>query len=401
MKIAVIADVLGEENNGTTITVKRLIHYLKARGHEVYTVCPNGVPEDGFFFVDTIDFKMFNNYVKKNGVELAKPNEKLLTEIISKCDVVHVLMPFALGRAAVRICKQLNKPCTTAFHVQPENVSSHFGMQKSKFINNCIYSNFLKGFYNYSEYIHCPTEFIANQLREHGYTQDLRIISNGVDPVFVPEKRTKPAEYADKFCILTTGRFVKEKCQKDLIRAASLSRHADQIQLFIAGEGPLENKLREAAQILKNPPVIGFHPKQELAQIINFCDLYVHPSYAEIESIACVEAITCGLIPVICNSKMSAAKYFALDYRNLYRAGDPKALAYRIDYMIEHPEFRDAQRSEYIRYGERFRIEKCIDKMEKLFEDAIAGRHVSQSCEETIADCEENSAEQNAFDQIP
>ena len=398
MKIAIVADVLGEENNGTTITVKRLINNLKARGHEVFVICPQGSPEEGYYFVEKIDFKVFNNYVKRNGVELAKPNEKLLTEIISKCDVVHALMPFPLGRAAVRICKQLKKPCTTAFHVQPENVSSHIGLQKSRFVNRCIYSNFLKGFYRYTDYIHCPTEFIANKLREHGYAQDLRVISNGVDPIFVPQKAEKPREYADKFCILSTGRFVKEKCQKDLIRAAALSRYADRIQLFIAGEGPLEEKLKNLGAALKNPPVIAFHRKEELASIINFCDLYVHPSYAEIESIACVEAITCGLIPVISNSRMSAAKYFALDDRNLYPAGNVKALARRIDYMIEHPEFREAQRSEYIRYAERFQIEKCIDKMEKLFEDAIAGRHVRRTSEETIADCSESTAKQNAFE---
>ena len=37
MKIAIIADVLGQENNGTTITVKRLIDNLKKRGHDVDT----------------------------------------------------------------------------------------------------------------------------------------------------------------------------------------------------------------------------------------------------------------------------------------------------------------------------------------------------------------------------
>ena len=29
MKITIVADVLGEENNGTTITAKRLIQHLK------------------------------------------------------------------------------------------------------------------------------------------------------------------------------------------------------------------------------------------------------------------------------------------------------------------------------------------------------------------------------------
>ena len=109
--------------------------------------------------------------------------------------------------------------------------------------------------------------------------------------------------------------------------------------------------------------------------MINCCDLYVHPSYAEIESIACVEAITCGLVPIISDSKMSAAKYFALNDNNLYRAGNAHALAQKIDYMIEHPQQRERQKQDYIEYAERFRIEKCIDKMVQMFEDAAAGRH--------------------------
>ena len=178
-----------------------------------------------------------------------------------------------------------------------------------------------------------------------------------------------------------------------------LSRHADEIQIFLAGEGPLEEKLRHAGRKLKNQPDISFHSKDEMVRLINFCDLYVHPSYAEIESIACVEAITCGLVPVISNSKMSAAKHFALDDRNLYPAGNVKALARKIDYMIEHPEFRETQRSEYIRYAERFQIGKCIDKMEQLFADAIAGKRARQPAESAEAICGDAAEQkQNAYE---
>ena len=380
MRIAIIADVLGEENNGTTITVTRLITNLKKRGHEVLVVSPDKTNEEGYYAVGKRDFKIFNEYFEKNGISLAKPNEQVLRACIEKSDVVHILMPFSLGKAAIKLCGAMNKPVTTAFHVQPENVTSHFGMLRNCHVNNYLYSYFLNGFYRYCSYIHCPTQFIAEQLRAHGYTQDLRVISNGVDPIFTPAPAQKPKDYADKFCILTTGRLVKEKCQSDLIRAAAKSKYADRIQLFIAGEGPLEPKLRRLGAKLKNPPVIGFHPKEELAKIINFCDLYAHPSYAEIESIACVEAITCGLVPVISDSKMSAARFFALNEHNLCRANDPKALAQAIDFMIEHPEFRAKQREEYIRYAERFQIGKCIDKMEEMFEDAVAGRHREQTC---------------------
>lgn len=377
MKIAIIADVLGEENNGTAITVKRLIDCLKERGHDVQVVSPSPCTDEGYHRVDTIDFKVFNKYVKKNGVALAKPNEELLRRVISDCDVVHILMPFALGRAAMRIAAELGKPRTTAFHVQPENVSSHFGLQRSRSVNKYIYKNFYDKFYKYSEYIHCPTQFIADTLAKNGYDADLRVISNGVDPVYKAQKAQKPKELAGKFCILTTGRLSREKCQKDLIKAVKRSKYADKIQILIAGDGPLKRKLSRMGSRLKNPPDISFHTKEELAERINYCDLYVHPSYAEIESIACVEAITCGLVPVIADSKKSATKDFALTDADLYTSGDPSALAKKIDYFIENPQVRQELSERYVAYGERFRLDKCIDKMEQMFEDAVAHRHPS------------------------
>ena len=375
MKIAIIADVLGEENNGSTITDKRLIKILKMRGHDVEDVSPGETDEEGFHSVGKRDFKIFNNYVKRNGVELAKPDEALLRKVIGDCDVVHILMPFKMGKTAIRIANELKKPVTTAFHVQPENVTSHVGLQKSKAANNFLYKYFYESFYRYAEYIHCPTQFIADTLKKHGYEADMRVISNGVDPIYKPEKEEKPADLEGKFCILTTGRLTKEKCQSDLLKAVKQSRYSDRIQVFIAGDGPLRNKLERMGKKLRNRPEIAFLPKEELAKRINYSDLYVHTSYAEIESIACVEAITCGLVPVIANSEMSAARYFALSEDDLYSSGNIGALAEKIDRMIENPRLRKDLRSRYIEFAEQFRIEKCIDRMEEMFEDAIAHRH--------------------------
>ena len=40
VKITIVCDVLGEENNGTTIAAMNLIRSLKAKGHNVTVVCP-------------------------------------------------------------------------------------------------------------------------------------------------------------------------------------------------------------------------------------------------------------------------------------------------------------------------------------------------------------------------
>ena len=41
MKITVFCEILGEENNGTTIASMNLINYLIKKGHEVTVVCPD------------------------------------------------------------------------------------------------------------------------------------------------------------------------------------------------------------------------------------------------------------------------------------------------------------------------------------------------------------------------
>ena len=69
MKIAIICDVLGKENNGTTIAAMNLIRSLRAKGHDVRVVCPDEERrgEDGYYVVEKINFGIFNEYVAENG----------------------------------------------------------------------------------------------------------------------------------------------------------------------------------------------------------------------------------------------------------------------------------------------------------------------------------------------
>jgi len=41
MKVTIVCDVLGTENNGTTIAAMNLVRSLRSRGHEVKIVCPD------------------------------------------------------------------------------------------------------------------------------------------------------------------------------------------------------------------------------------------------------------------------------------------------------------------------------------------------------------------------
>lgn len=151
--------------------------------------------------------------------------------------------------------------------------------------------------------MHCPSNMIAGQLKEHGYTANLHVISNGVSEVFQKKEVAKPKELQDKFVILMIGRLSVEKRQDLIIKAVLESKYESQIQLIFAGKGPWRSHLESLSEKMTNPPIFGFYEEKELIDVINYSDLYVHASDAEIEAISCMEAFTCGLVPIILTVK--------------------------------------------------------------------------------------------------
>ena len=174
------------------------------------------------------------------------------------------------------------------------------------------------------------------------------------------------------FNVLMVGRYSGEKRQDELIEACAKSRHAKEIQVILAGKGPLEKKYRKLAEKLPNPIVMQFFEPARLLEILHMADLYVHTSDAEIEAMSCMEAFACGLVPVIADSPRSATPQFALDERSLFPAGDTDALAERIDYWIEHPEERREMELRYADHAKQYSLEASICKAEEMFCQAIA-----------------------------
>ena len=305
---------------------------------------------------------------------MAKPDRETLERAIVGADVVHIALPFRTGRAARDIAEENGIPVTSAFHCQPENITSHLGrgVMNMKFVSDGIYRHFYKKFYREIGFVHCPSEMIRKELVGHGYGMDLRVISNGVEDAFFDGDDRPPR--GGTVNILFTGRLVREKRHDLLIDAVAESRHESEIQLYFAGTGPLRRKLEKRAEKLSNPPVFGFYPQSELISLMKEMTFYVHPSDVEIEAISCLEAISCGLVPIISDSPRSATNAFALSGHNLFRAGDARSLAEKIDFMIEHPEERNALREQYRGYAENFRISRCIDRMEDMFRDAIRAK---------------------------
>ncbi|MCI2056908.1 MAG: glycosyltransferase [Oscillibacter sp.] len=371
MKIVLVVDQFDDANNGTTISGQRFARALVAHGNQVRVIAC-GKPAEYKYAVHQLHFPFFvEHLITSQGMRLAVPNRHVFEKAAAWADVVHFMVPTPLGVMGLRHVEKLGIPHTAAFHCQPENITFSVHLGNNKKVNDWIYNRFRDSFYNRFTHIHCPSNMIANQLRDHGYTAQLHVISNGIGPAYHYCKNPKEDWMKEKFAIIMVGRYSGEKRQDELIEACKRSRHARRIQLILAGKGPLEKKYRKLCESLPNPVVMDFYSPERLIEILSQCDLYVHTSDAEIEAMSCMEAFACGRVPVIADSPRSATPQFAIDERSLFPAGDVDALAKRIDYWIEHPDEREEMEHRYAEHAKQWSLSHSIEMTEEMFRTAI------------------------------
>ena len=377
MNVTIVADVLGKENNGTTVAAMNLIRYLKKRGDHVHVLCGDEerIGQEGFYVVPPLNLgPVLNGVLKKNEVSLAKPVRRVIDRALQGADVCHIMTPFVLGTEALRRAKALGIPVSAGFHCQAENFTSHLGMINRGNANRFFYHYVYHHFYSHVDRIHYPTQFIRDVFeKEIGKETPGTVVSNGVNSIFRKQEAERPQEYEGRFVILFIGRLSREKSHSLLIEGVSRSRNRDRIRLIFAGGGPKKEQiLKKARKLGVAAPHIEFYSRKDLVEVINYADLYCHPAEIEIEAISCLEAIRCGLVPVISDSPRSATKAFALDENNLFRYNDPQDLAEKIDFWIAHPGLRKEYSERYLGFTDRFDQEHCMEKTREILLEAAA-----------------------------
>ncbi|HEY8419445.1 MAG TPA: glycosyltransferase [Clostridia bacterium] len=373
MRIAVVVDTYDDTGQGTTVSARRFISELRKRGHHVIVLSYSNRSEPDKVIFDQYHLPIFQPLIDKNGINLAKPDVKKFKEAFKDVDLVHIYVPLPFGWTAAKVAHEMGVPVFTAFHMHPGNVLYNIKLEHVPFLEKFLFRFFHKKLYQYSTDIHCPTQFVYDTLRAHGYKQELHVISNGYDDKrFYPMEVERPDSWKDKFVVMCVGRLSREKKQDVVIKAIAHSKYKDNILLVLAGNGPKRKKYEKLIKKYKINAEFKFFSQDELPKALNAADLYVHCAQIEIESISCMEAFATGLVPVIGDSKKSATHYFALDERSKFKDGDYMDLCRKIEYWIEHPDELNTMSTEYAEHAKNYALEKSVDKIEEVYEKFLS-----------------------------
>jgi glycosyltransferase involved in cell wall biosynthesis len=370
LRIAFVADAINAGLGGAVVAARYVVDKLKEQ-HEVVLI---GADVRGAGSVTMQGFQLPIRAMRDNEFVMAVPNREALAAAIAKVDVVHLQFPFWLSFAALAAARKLGRPVVAAFHVQPENALLNIGIRAHS-VSQIVYDAWVKRFYNRADAVICPSAFAQKRLIQHGLVTPSFVISNGLPPDIKPATHVREPGHEDEFTVLMVGRLSPEKRQEDLVEAVRRSKHSDRIRLIIAGAGPREHELQRLSRSLPNGAEIGFVPRNRLRKLLSWADLFVHCSEVELEGIAVIEALGTGLPALVAKSEESAAADLAIDGDFRFPAGDPEALANKLDRLIDDPGKLAAARIAAREIGESHGLDRSVQQITATYRFVVRRAH--------------------------
>ncbi|MCM3088665.1 glycosyltransferase family 4 protein [Bhargavaea ginsengi] len=150
---------------------------------------------------------------------------------------------------------------------------------------------------------------IAKQISDKSF-----IIPNGIDNRWFKEISSKTIDPKKQLKLLFVGTLDQNKNVISVIRAVErLVSQGKDVNLNIAGDGPLLNKLISQVEDRNLQNKIVFHGQidiEKLIEIMDTSDIFILPSYKETFGISYIEAMARG-VPVIYTRGEGISGYFA------------------------------------------------------------------------------------------
>jgi glycosyltransferase involved in cell wall biosynthesis len=227
----------------------------------------------------------------------------------------------------------------------------------------------------YSHYtaIACASEGIATSLREWipGTSRKITVIQNGIDVRKFQQaaavSRASLGINEASFVLLYVASFQSRKDHGTLLRALKEIPNAD---LVLVGDGKLRKQFEVQAKSLGVAERVHFLGRRnDVAELLNMADMYVHVPAFEGFGIAVAEAMAAGK-PVVASDVPGLAQVVG-DAGILIPPGDSALLAMEVRSLIASPVRRSQFSQAAVQRASQFGIEKTVDAYIALYESIL------------------------------
>ncbi|MGC8621630.1 MAG: glycosyltransferase family 4 protein [Caldisphaera sp.] len=250
-----------------------------------------------------------------------------------------------------------------------------FNYPESVFIR-LLLRRIIKGIVNGSSEIIAISSVTALSLKENYGVQSVRVIPLGLDLDIID--KTLPGDKG--FDVIFVGRLSSIKRINDLIIAVSILKE-DRISVNtgILGDGPQLNELKEMTSKLgiKEITFLGKVSEEEKYSILKSSRVFVNPSEREGFSIATLEAMACGCVPIV--SKPEIKELFGTSHfvRNMenglyYEVGDYREMAEKIRILLENDDIYYKLKANALTEARKYTWDKAAEEYKKMISDLRA-----------------------------
>ncbi len=381
MRIMIVTDQYPPMVGGVPTVCHGLATDFANRGHQVWVVAPSYSNRDVRRLeqhrVRVYRFSSFE-WPAYEGMRIpflpVMPMRNLLKRTMP--DIIHIHSPAVLGNIAQLLAGGLRKPVIVTNHYLPINMSHSLSSDPmiGKYFSTVTYS-YLVHFCNRCDYVTAPTQTALDLLYDHGLHAPAQALSNGIDlSKFTPgpadpQIRQRFNLPADQPLVLHVNRLSEEKRIDVLIDAAA--KMTGNAHVVLVGTGPAEAELKEQAEqfgvLNSRVSFLGYVRDAELLALRRSSAVFAIPSEADLQSLATMEAMACGL-PIIAADSYALPELVHHEENGfLFEPGNSAELASHLDLLLAHPELRDQMGAESLKIIAKHDRVEVLNQWEALY----------------------------------
>ncbi len=377
MKIMLAGQAYYKEDNGQAVFTIRLARGLAAAGHRVLVLAPCDDGNPGLVRDDAVEVWKINTLALPHNVNISLLPGREITKALSYFvpDIIHLQDHYFICRPLYNRARRKGIPVVGSNHFLPDNVTANLPLPDifKPIMNQLLWFHMFR-LYNRLPAVSTPTATAASILKKQHLRPPVTPISCGIDSKrFHPISRDEQGAARDYFSLppdktifIYVGRLDREKGLDTMVRA--FARLCRDCLLILAGKGSFQSFLKDLCQKLGIANRIhypGFIPEKDLPGLLACCDCFVMAGFAELQSIATLEAMACGL-PIIAADARALPELVKPEKNGLlFRPGNVDSLHRAMDQFLR-------RRSAWKKWGQASRDGAEEHAMEKSIRQFLA-----------------------------